>query len=90
MWYCLHSIDTIYNSTSQGRYECNVQKAQQQSQQFRGSIQLTRDLSDHHRLLDRKIRALKRIIYIKTHPHTVKKIFYDGYTNGERIDFRGL
>lgn len=47
-------------------------------------------MSDTQKLLERKIKALKSIIYIKTHPSTVKKIFLEGYTNGERINFRGM
>ncbi|KAL3857671.1 hypothetical protein ACJMK2_012313 [Sinanodonta woodiana] len=41
------------------------------------------------KVISAMIQALHRIIEVKEHPSTVKKIFLHGYTPGEKMDFRG-
>lgn len=73
-----------------GTYESSLKKAARESEQFREHIGYVKKQESDQRLLDRKIKALKRIIEVKTHPATVKKIFFNGYTAGEKMDFRGI
>ncbi|XP_053374984.1 uncharacterized protein LOC123534144 isoform X2 [Mercenaria mercenaria] len=71
-----------------GVYESNIKKARRQIEEFHDQKQHVRDTNDELKTVDRKIKALKRIIYVKNHPATVKKIFFDGYSPGEKIDYR--
>ncbi|WAR01451.1 hypothetical protein MAR_008009 [Mya arenaria] len=85
--------ETRYNLQKQyhnlkGTYETNLKKAARESERSREHVENVRWRADHVRTLDRKIHALKRIIYVKSHPATVKKIFFEGYLPGEKIDYR--
>ncbi|KAL4223185.1 hypothetical protein ACF0H5_016657 [Mactra antiquata] len=72
----------------QGVYEANIKKAERVSEEFKDQKKQVRDITEDIKILDRKIRALKRVIYVKSHPATVKKIFFEGFAPGEKLDFR--
>ncbi|XP_060579421.1 uncharacterized protein LOC132736327 isoform X2 [Ruditapes philippinarum] len=71
-----------------GTYESSIKQARHQAEIFNDQKQRVRKTEEDLKIVDRKIKALKRIIYVKNHPATVKKIFFDGYVPGEKIDFR--
>ena len=76
-------------STLQGEYEESLKRNEKRNQFLSHQSKTVHDLSEDLRIIDRKIKALQHIISVKSHPATVKKIFFQGYTPGERIDFRG-
>lgn len=71
-----------------GEYEESLKHNEKRNQFLSHQTKTIQDLSEELRIIDRKIKALQHIIAVKSHPATVKKIFFQGYTPGERIDFR--
>ena len=73
----------------QGEYEESLKRKQRQNEYLSHQMKDIQTLTEDARVIDRKLRALRNIIAVKSHPATVKKIFFQGYTPGEKIDFRG-
>ena len=67
-----------------------MKKKQRHNEYLSHQMKDIQHLTEELRVIDRKLRALHHIIAVKSHPATVKKIFFQGYTPGERIDFRGI
>ncbi|XP_052243000.1 uncharacterized protein LOC127852929 isoform X2 [Dreissena polymorpha] len=82
-----YSLQKQYHNL-RGRYETQVKDAAREAEQFENHAHVMREEGERLRTLERKVRALRRIIYVKSHPATVKKIFFEGYTPGVKIDYR--